>query len=159
MSRLGDQMRRGLSDYRQGEWAPDPGDHTAVVVDAELRFSKAGDPIGALTLELLGANEAGQRWDQVLFWTSERAVAMAVEQLSIYGVPDHAIEQVETDADLARLLDGLVGVEVDVSCTAKTDGDGVWTRAYASRRNGVGEVPAEPPPQPSADPDDDDIPF
>jgi hypothetical protein len=165
VSRFGDEMRRANRRAQQSDdgWAPEAGVHTAVVVDADLRYSKQGKPIGSLKLELRAGPHTGKRWEHVLWWTSDAAAEMACGQLHIYGITPDQIDAFEDEDDLARALDGLVGVEADVRVDPKDDGDGVWTKVLASRRNGS-DIPADRteldrPPPPSGDPDDDDIPF
>ena len=54
-------MRRARRDAHEGDWAPPPGTHNAVVVEGDAFESKAGDAYAKTTLRLVAPGDARRR--------------------------------------------------------------------------------------------------
>ena len=90
-----------------------------------------------------GEPDDGRKWDHLLGFRTPQQAQMNVAQLSVYGLDDEQIDDVEDADDLARHMAELAGVEVEVSCKSRDSGDGVWTSVNFSRGHGNGDVPAD----------------
>ena len=146
MTDFQDEMRRARQAAQEGDWAPDPGPHRAVVVATDTRTSRMGDAIVGIELELRDpapGKDNGRRWEHPVFFTSERAREMAFETLSTYGITADAWDACEDPDDLARAVDDLIGTEVEVTVKPKDDGNGVWTNISLSRGQVEPDVPAD----------------
>ena len=167
MTQFQDMMQRARKAAEEGDWSPEPGNHDAVVVEGDAFESKAGDVYAKTRLELRtpGHPDAGKHWDHLMGFRTPQQQEMSVSQLSTYGLTDEEIDNLEDVDDLARSMAELVGTEVEVSCKARDNGDGVWTNIQGaqSARALVPEVPADAgglgSPRDSKPPDDDDVPF
>jgi hypothetical protein len=147
MSQFGEMMRRARRAAQSGDWAPKPGPHKAVVVDTDVRSTRAGDTVVGLELELRDDGpDRGRRWEHPVFFTSEKAQEMAAQTLAVYGIPAEVWDACEDEDELARALDEHVhGREVDVTVKPRDNGDaaaGVWTNVVMSRGPGS-DVPAD----------------
>ena len=127
-------MRRARADAEQGDWSPKPGTHKAIVDEGDAFESKAGDPYAKTTLRLVapGTDDDGRTWDHLLGFRTPQQAAMSAGQLSVYGIPDEALDNLDDVDDLARHMAELVGLEVEVTCKSRDNGDGVWTNVSAS---------------------------
>lgn len=145
MSSFGEMMRRARRDAQEGNWSPEPGHHTAVVVEGDAFESNAGDAYAKTTLRLVkpGHPDDGKTWDHLMGFKSPQQASMSAEQLGLYGVPAATLDTLEEIDDLAAAMAELAGVEVKVSCKSRQSGDGVWTNVTGSRTNGVADVPAD----------------
>ena len=146
MSQFQDMMRRAREAAQDGDWTPEPGPHTARVVDTDVRFSRMGDTIVAIDLELLDDGpDKGRRWEHPVFFTSEKAQEMAAQTLGVYGIPGDVWDACADEHDLARALDEHVhGREVEVTVKPKDDGNGSWTNISSSRpADGADGFPAD----------------
>ena len=127
-------MRRARADAEQGDWSPKPGTHKAIVDEGEAFESKAGDPYAKTTLRLVapGTDDDGRTWDHLMGFRSPQQAAMSAGQLSVYGVPDEVLDNLDDVDDLGRHMAELAGLEVEVSCKSRDNGDGVWTNVNTS---------------------------
>ena len=175
MNSFQEMLRRASQDAEEGSWAPPPGSHRARVVDTDVRTQRAtGTPIVVLELQLLDEPDRGKQWEHPMWFSSDAAAARSWEALSTYGLDRAAFDACTDEDDLGVLLDTLVGVEVEVSTTAKDDGNGVWTNVTSSRgrdpgfpadtggldpQGGFADTGEPPPPKRRHDTTDDDVPF
>lgn len=172
MSSFKEMMRRARADAEEGDWAPAPGTHKAIVVEGDAFESKMGDPYAKTVLRLVAPGDPndGRTWDHLMSFRTPEAAQMSASQLSLYGLPGEVLDDLDDIGELADAMEGLAGVEVEVSCKSRENGDGVWTNVTSSRpRNGKPEVPADqlgldvgkPPATPARTyaADDDDVPF
>lgn len=187
MTQFQEMMRRARRDAQEGDWAPPPGTHTAIVVEGDAFESKAGDVYAKTTLRLVAPGEDGdgRTWDHLMGFRSPQQAAMSAGQLSVYGLSDEQLDNVEDADDLAGHMGELVGITVEVSCKSRNPddpSDGVWTNVTSSRGHGNGDVPpdtsdwltpakpeqeqaefgdagAAPPPRSAAKHDADDVPY
>ena len=148
MSQFGDMMRRARRDAEEGDWSPPPGTHKAVVTEGTAYESKAGEPWAKTTLRYLGDPDDGRQWDHVMGFRSPQQAKMTAAQLSVYGVPDEVLDNLEDIDDLARHMAELAGIEIEVTCKSRNPNDpsdGVWTNITSSRghRRDNGDVPAD----------------
>lgn len=167
MSRFNDMMRRARQDAVEGDWAPNPGTHQALVVEGDAFESRAGAVYAKTRLELRtpGHPDVGKHWDHLMSFATPEAQRMSVVQLGMYGFAEDEIDGLEDVEDLARHMAELVGTEVEVTCKAREGGDGVWTNLIASRGNGSSGIHADQMDleqtiaADTAAADDDDLPF
>jgi hypothetical protein len=172
MSQFGEMMRRARQDAQEGDWSPPPGVHKAVVVEGDAFESNAGDAYAKTTLRLVapGSDDDGRQWDHLMGFRSPQQAQMSAAQLSLYGLSDEQLDNLEDIDDLAAHMAELAGVEVEVSCKSRANGDGVWTNVTSSRGHGGSDVSADQtelevgaagdPPRPRHDTHpDDDVPF
>jgi len=184
MTHFQDMMRHARRAAEEGDWAPEPGPHFAVVVGTDVRETRTGDVVVGIELELRDDGpDRGKRWEHPVFFTSEKAREMAAQTLSVYGIPGEVWDACEDEDDLARALDEHVhGREVEVTTKPKDDGNGSWTNVSLSRGKVNGDVPADtsgwltppkpaqgqaelgdtgapPPPRSAAKHDADDVPY
>lgn len=144
MTSFKEMMRRARSDAEEGDWAPTPGTHDAIVVEGDAFESAAGDVYAKTTLRLVESSspDNGRTWDHLMGFKSPQQASMSAGQLSLYGLDGDTLDNLDDVDDLARAMGELEGVHVTVSCKAKRDGDGVWTNITGSR-TGKSDVPAD----------------
>ena len=147
MSTFGEMMRRARRDALEGDWAPPPGEHEAVVIEGDAFESKAGDPYAKTTLALRapGDDDDGRTWDHLMGFRTPQQAQMSAGQLSLYGIGDEALDNLDDIGDLARHMAELAGAVVHVSCKSRNPDnldDGVWTNITGARGHGS-DVPAD----------------
>jgi hypothetical protein len=171
VSTFKEMMRRARADAQEGDWAPAPGTHDAIVVEGDAFESSAGDAYAKTTLRLVkpGHPDDGRSWDHLMGFKSPQQASMSAGQLSLYGISGEVMDELEDVDELAAAMAELEGVHVTVTCKARAQGDGVWTNITGSR-TGKSDIPVEqgafalgdgpaPPRSAIAGGDDDDIPF
>ena len=72
---------------------------------------------------------------------SPQQAAMSVQQLSLYGVSNAAMDNMGDVEDLAIAMGELIGIHVTATCKAKADGNGVWTNITGSRNPRGSDIP------------------
>ena len=172
MTSFGEMMRRARRDAQEGDWAPEPGSHEAVVIEGDAFESRAGEPYAKTTLALRapGNDDDGRTWDHLMGFRTPQQAQMSAGQLSLYGLSDEALDNLEDIDDLARHMAELAGVHVHVTCKSRDNGDGVWTNITGSRDLRESDIPADQtaldvgaasvPAKPRHDTHaDDDVPF
>ena len=143
---FGEMMRRARRDAQEGGWSPEPGNHEAEVVEGDAFESKLGEPYAKTTLRLVapGAPDDGRTWDHLMGFRTPQQAQMSAGQLSLYGLTDEQLDNLEDIYDLARHMAELAGVRVHVTCKSRDNGDGVWTNVTGSRaRVPESDVPAD----------------
>ena len=91
--------------------------HKAVVVEGDAFISRAGAAYAKTRLEARdpGDPDRGEQWDHLMGFGSPQQQAINAGQLSVYGLSDEAIDNLDDVDDLAREMNELVGTEVEVS--------------------------------------------
>ena len=113
-----EQRWKRAGEPQTGDWDPPDGNYTVQIVEAEAFESKDGREFVKVTLEVVGGDHEGRRFEDFNGLVHEVGARTARENLSVYGLN---VDEVKDFEDLAVRIGELVAghAEVVVSHSSK----------------------------------------
>lgn len=159
-----------MSYFERGEdFNPPDGVYAVTVYDASAFTSGDGREFAKTTLQIVGGDHDGQRFDHLMGLTHPVGREISGEALAAYGLD---LEQVDSHDDLRDLMPNLLDVKAEVVVTHSKQG---WVNVKVVRTiTGETDIPAQqesfdigdsPPARPTfpgaaaSTDDDEEIPF
>jgi len=125
----------------QDDFDPPDGKYTVKIVDAGAFAGRDGREWAKVTLQIIGGNDAGRRFDHFGPAGDHNEVGLRImrEALVLYGLDPDGIDDLD---DLGRAMFELVGNQAEITVGHK---DGFKNIRVQSSRTGESDIPTDPP--------------